>query len=389
MYKKILYILNILFKSKLIFTKPKYSHVIFIGKPIYHYDLFSKKNFKNLIANQNNTIAIWGEYYNFQILIRCLLKFKFSIIDYCQEYIDQVNPKVVITLLDNNDIIYKLNLKKIKKIVIQNAYRFGTNVLNFKKEKIIKNSIDYMFVYNKSIGNYYRKELDTNINDIGSFLLNDLSLHKNSKILYKYLYISAYRPLHKTIQNISPHTSYIKFQDQEKKLVKLLYEYLVKKKQKLFILGGNKFSYDDEYNYYKNIIKKDQNWKLIKPKKRHYSFPYRCLMKSKNIIGIESSLLYESLSLKKKTIFFNCRVLDDYLFKNRNFAWPLNMKSEGIFWTNKLNQKKIASVLERIDKMSLIKWNKIIKRYNYLYSYDKGNKKIRNLLNKLILKKYS
>ena len=107
-------------------------------------------------------------------------------------------------------------------------------------------------------------------------------------------------------------------------------------------------------------------------------------MKSKNIIGIESSLLYESLSLKKKTIFFNCRVLDDYLFKNRNFAWPLNMKSEGIFWTNKLNQKKIASVLERIDKMSLIKWNKIIKRYDYLYSYDKGNKKFRSLLNKLI-----
>ena len=60
------------------------------------------------------------------------------------------------------------------------------------------------------------------------------------------------------------------------------------------------------------------------------------------------------------------------------------MKSEGIFWTNKLNQKKIASVLERIDKMSLIKWNKIIKRYDYLYSYDKGNKKFRNLLNKLI-----
>ena len=111
MYKKILSFLMILLKSKLILKKPNYTNVIFIGKPSFHYDLFSKKNFVNLVANQNNTIAIWGEYYNLQILFRCLIKFKFSIIDYCQEYINQVNPKIVITLLDNNDIIYKILIK--------------------------------------------------------------------------------------------------------------------------------------------------------------------------------------------------------------------------------------------------------------------------------------
>ena len=117
------------------------------------------------------------------------------------------------------------------------------------------------------------------------------------------MYISSFRKINKDTPNISPHTSFIKFQDQEKKLIKLLYEYLVKKNQKLFILGGNKFTYDEEHNYYESIIKKNKNWKLIKPKKRHYSFPYKCLMKSKNVIGIDSSLLYESLSLKKKLFF--------------------------------------------------------------------------------------
>jgi len=384
MFKKILSLFKILFKSKFIFKRPNYSHVIFIGKPIFHYDLFSKKNFINLIANQNNTIAIWGEYYNLHILFRCLLKFKFSILDYCQEYINQVNPKIVITLLDNNDIIYKLKLKKIKKIVIQQAYRYGSNILDFRKEKIKRNSIDYLFTYNKSISNVYRKRLSANINEIGSFLLNDINLNKNSKILYKYLYVSCYRKINNNNFNISPHTSYKKFQDQERKLVKLLYECLVKKKHKLFILGGNKFSYDEEYNYYKSIIKNNKSWKLIKPNKRHYSFPYKCLMKSKNVIGIDSSLLYESLSLKKKTIFFNCRVLDNYLYKNRNFAWPSKMKSEGIFWTNKLSIEKVDTLLKKIDKMSLIEWNKILKKYNYLYSSDKGNKKFKKLLNKLI-----
>ena len=146
----------------------------------------------------------------------------------------------------------------------------------------------------------------------------------------------------------------------------------------------NKYSYEEEFNYYESILSKNKNWRLIKPKKRHYSFPYKCLIKSENIIGIDSSLLYESLSLGRKTIFFNCRVLDNYLDKNRNFAWPLRMKKEGFFWTNKLDKKKVASVIDRIDKIDSIKWTKIIKKYSFLYSNDKGNKKFRKLLNTLI-----
>ena len=79
----------------------------------------------------------------------------------------------MITLLDNNDIIYKLKLNKIKRIVIQQAYRYGSNILNFKK-KIDKNSVDYLFVFNKSIGNVYRNELNAKINEIGSFLQNEI-----------------------------------------------------------------------------------------------------------------------------------------------------------------------------------------------------------------------
>lgn len=373
MYKKILTTFLILFKSKLILKKPNYTNVVFIGKPSFHNDLFSKKNFGNLIANQNNTIAIWGEYYNLQILFKCFLKFKFSIIDYCQEYIDYVKPKVVITFLDNNDIIYKLKLNKIEKIVIQSAYRYEINMLNFKNEKIDKNSIDHLFVFNKSIKKLYKKVLNIKVNETGSFLLNELCPFKKSKISYKYLFISSYRRINKN--NLPAiKTFHIKFQNKQKKLIKLLYDYMVKKNEKLFILGGNKYSYKEELNYYKTILPKNKYWQLIKqPKERHYSFSYKCVNKSKNIIGTNSTLLYEALSLGKKAIFF------DY-----NFAWPLKIKKEGFFWTSKLNERKIFSLLDKIDKTNPIKWNKILRKYNYLYSSDKGNKKFRKLLSTLI-----
>ena len=48
------------------------------------------------------------------------------------------------------------------------------------------------------------------------------------------------------------------------------------------------------------------------------------------------------------------------------------------------DKKKVASVIDRIDKIDSIKWTKIIKKYSFLYSNDKGNKKFRKLLNTLI-----
>ena len=217
-------------KSEIFFKKPKFSPVIFIGKPAYLFTLFSKKNFNDIIADKNNTIAVWREYHNFYIILKCFFKLKFTFLEYCQEYINTVKPKLIISFLDNYDLIYKMKIKNCKKIVVQNSYRYGSNILDFKFKAIGKDSVDHVFVYNKNIGKTFKKYLNTQIHPTGSFLLNSLDLKKNIKIVYKYLYISAYRPITSDNLKVSPYTSYEKFQEQEKKLVKIIHEYLSKKK---------------------------------------------------------------------------------------------------------------------------------------------------------------
>ena len=277
--------------------------------------------------------------------------------------------------MDNYDLIYKIKNKNSKKIVIQNSYRYGSNILDFKSKGIEKGSIDHLFVYNQNIGNLFKKHLNANIHPIGSFLLNSLNLQENSSIKYKYLYVSTYRRVEVNNRKISPFTTYNEFQNQEKKLVKLLFEHSIKNKQTLNILGGNKFSYEEEHNFFKDIIKEDNNCNLIKPDKRHYSFAYDCVNSSEIIIGIDSSLLYESLALGKKTIFFNCRVLDDFLKKNRHFGWPKKFNNDGVFWTNNLSLDSISSKINSVENLSKNEWAHIMEEYkSHLISYDKNNK---------------
>jgi surface carbohydrate biosynthesis protein len=183
---------------------------------------------------------------------------------------------------------------------------------------------------------------------------------------------------------ISSYTSYIKFQEQEKKLVKLLSQYLFQTNQTLNILGGNKYLYDEEYKYFKDILKENKNWNFIKPEKRHYSFPYRCVNSAEIILGIDSSLLYESIALGKKTIFFNCRVLDKYLDENRHFGWPKKFDDEGFFWTKNLSLDSISSKINSIDKLSKNEWNDGIKDYkSHLLNYDKSNKTFNDTVSKI------
>ena len=385
MIKKLIKFFFIFLRSEVFFSKPKYSSVIFIGKPNYHFSLFSKKNFNNLSADKNNTIPVWREYHNFFIILKCLIKLKFTFLEYCQEYISTVKPKLIISFLDNYDLIYKIKIKNCKKVVVQNSYRYGSNILNFQLKSIKRNSVDHVFVYNKNIGKIFNKHLDTQIHPVGSFLLNSLNLKKNNQIIYKYLYISTYRPIANDNQKISPYTSYEKFQDQEKKLVKTIHNYLLMKNETLHILGVNKFSFGEEYDYFKNIIKNDKCWNFIKPKNRHYSFAYECVNLSDIILGIDSSLLYESIALGKKTIFFNCRVLDSYLKENRYFAWPKKMDRAGLFWTDDLLKENVSKLIDNVEHMNNDEWLKKIKKYqSELIEYDRNNETFKNQISKIL-----
>ena len=96
-------------------------------------------------------------------------------------------------------------------------------------------------------------------------------------------------------------------------------------------------------------------------------------------------MLYESIALGKKTIFFNCRVLDSYLEKNRHFAWPKKMSSSGFFWTDSLLKENVFKLISNIEQMNNDEWKKKIKDYQSdLIEYDKNNEIFKNQISKIL-----
>ena len=59
--------------------------------------------------------------------IKIIIKFKFTFLEYCNEYLRYVEPKFIITFTDNNKLFYLLKSNTAKKIFIQCAWRTKIN----------------------------------------------------------------------------------------------------------------------------------------------------------------------------------------------------------------------------------------------------------------------
>ena len=120
------YILNILFFSKRKIFKPSPKKILIINGDFS--DLIAK-NFKkseiDVVYNRfprrierDAEINLYVVFYNF-------FRFKFSVSEYVKTYIEFCKPKLMITLIDNDDFFNRLKklYPQIKAISIQNSLR--------------------------------------------------------------------------------------------------------------------------------------------------------------------------------------------------------------------------------------------------------------------------
>ena len=111
-----------------------------------------------------------------------MLKLKFSLVDYTNEFIEIAKPKIIISFLDNYKSFYLIKKnKKKKKILLQNASR--TNEGNtFKLNNSYKQyKVDYMFCHNFEIKKKYEDLLGSKVFVLGHFYQTILRLINQKK----------------------------------------------------------------------------------------------------------------------------------------------------------------------------------------------------------------
>ena len=331
---------------------------VFFGQTVLSMSGKFKKNINDNFSKSKNFFIVYnGEIYNYKNLSKTLLEEKHKIFSDTQVLVnlfEKYSSENIHKYLDGM-YAYVLYDKKNNKILISRDPQGEKSLYKYEDSKQIILSSEISPIL------HYIKEKELNLNVLKTYFL---SRH----------FIQFDKTIYKNIQNIEPG------QVIEVNL----------KNYKIKQLSSVSISYlINEDLYRKNSLKKEEelleeldflfkkNIQEMIPQKRNFT----------SIVsgGIDSTLMYESFALGKKTIFFDCRVIDSYLRKNRHFAWPYNFERKGFFWTDQLTINSISLMIDKIKKTNQKKWRIKTKKYiPYLMNYDEGNLNFKKVVSKIL-----
>ena len=106
-------------KAKWIFQKPKKCQIL--GFNNLAFERTNSKLFKKYLVNIGFEIIHTNfEKINFFVLFKCLINFKINAQEYYKHYINETNPKIVLSLIDNSKKFWM-----IRKNIKQKRYSFS------------------------------------------------------------------------------------------------------------------------------------------------------------------------------------------------------------------------------------------------------------------------
>jgi surface carbohydrate biosynthesis protein len=380
--KKLIKIVLYFFNANKVFSKPKEKKILIFDRA--GSELFLRYfNLKDV-----EIFDIRGESINIYLLFKTFIKMKFDFISYASEYLECVQPKLVLTFIDNDISFYTFKdiYPNAQYIAVQNGCRGGgADIFGRLSDYSFKNQLkaDFILVHNDNMGKLYKKYIQCRTLSIGSFKNNILcDFVKNKIVSNKILFISQYRkPIGKYMYRSNITNSDILWEDfykPEKLLLKMLQAFCVKNNFKIVIAGAS--ADKEEYNFYDDILQ-NSNWEFIAKSGTFSS--YNLIANYQYIVDIDSTLGFEAISTAKRVVFFTCReqFIND---KELNFLWYSDVKDKGLIWTNELSQNEFNRLINVLIYDTEDVWDSILKDYkNDIMAFDKHNSQFINLITQL------
>lgn len=379
--------ISFVMKAKWMWLPPKKSQVLI-------YDRVGSELFVSYIMPKCFAVLdVRRESLNIFILLRALVSsIKGSLFfKYQTLYVQAVQPRVLLTFMDNNENFYHLcGKKELIKIVVQNAYRsFETDTMGLWVQDKNFFDIDYVFVFGAAIGKKYAEHMRGKIVPIGSFrnnFINTVAHNKNAKLSRAILFISQYR-IPSSNPDCFAQTStgeWIRWEDfyqAERILLPFLVQYAFENNLYLCVCGcqGGLLA-EAEKKYFETILC-GMKWEYLTKIGPYSSYDY--VNSAEYVVFIDSTLGYEALANGKRVAAFSIR--GNYIpVDDQTFGWPCLPSDPGFFWTNRVDTKRWSDIMNNIVQVSELDWNNLLKaQLDEIITHDPGNTKFVKLLNEL------
>ena len=281
--------------------------------------------------------------------------------------INKVEPKVII---DNNESTRGKLIRDLypssKLIMYQNGIDFKNN--NNLKRSFNKTKPDHYLIWSKKFSNITKQKKKILIT--GSLRNNEKKLKKRKKI-YDIMFISEFRIFDKLAKK-KVYKINNKFTS---KILRILNNYSLSYKKSICIGFSsnrvekkNKISFRDEIKFFNKYL---NNFNIDKISNE------KLAEKSKLIICMTSSFGNELISKGHKVLFLNF----NYKFFNLDFN---SKEKNGPIWQKEFDQSMVIKKMNNLLKINNNKYQKLVKKYFKLNTFDENNTKFKRLIKKII-----
>jgi surface carbohydrate biosynthesis protein len=389
MLKKILRLSNYLFRFKFSLRYPTNKAVLLVHRE-------GLELLMHFVESSSISIAD-PERPNVFVLLRMLFRANKGLVGYLNAYISLVNPKVVLTFIDNDISFYRLKERfpEVSFVSIQNGLRndfaradnYGFLSQLDAVSKGERLSATTICTFGDATGEQYSKYIDAATNTIGS-LKNNLYENHAEEQQFDITFISQHPPL--SIRDepgrvYFGHNSVLfgSYYQIEFEVVKFLGDYCRQHNLRLAVSGKRENGFGTERDFFLGAL--GPNPAQFIPRDSNFS-TYDTLSVTGVIVTIDSTVGYEFLSRGQRVAFFSSRInsADPNLastIRDTNFGFPRRLEDRGPFWSNIGGAPEYERILDHLRAVADEEWATEIAPYNEtLMAYQPGNPVFKKLL---------
>ena len=380
----------IIFSGRIDWLPPKQRPIVLI-----HADGF---NTLTKFVSASDVAILDPERINIFIVLKMLFSFQNSHAQYRAKFINTVQPKAVITFIDNDVTFYSLKSLVFgpRFVSVQNGLRHNYSFnsqggLLDQLDEVSKNvslTCDYICVFGLASAKLFSTYIKAKTLITGSIQNNfrEASLHNamTSDVVFV-SQLQAFTLEGSTVKVYFGHQEITisEFFEVERQIVQALGKYCEEKELRLIICGKRDQTHTYEREFFESILKPQIPNFLARESS---SNTYDAINGTGLVVTIDSTIGYESLSIGKRVAFMSGRTqaadpvgLSEVC--DTNFGYPLDLSPTGKFWTNQATATELARILDYLAVVTDEEWATEIAPYNEsLMAYQPGNPVFKELL---------
>ena len=390
MFRRLRRAVPIVFSGRIDWLPPNRRIIVLI-----HADGF---NTLTTFVSASDVAILDPERINVFIVLKMLFSFQNSHAQYRVKFINTVQPKVVITFIDNDVTFYSLKIlvPGPQFVSVQNGlrhnYSFNSQggLLDQLDEvsKRVSLTCDYICVFGLASAKLFSTYINTKTLITGSIQNNFREKNMPHAMTSDVVFVSQLQAF--TLEGSSVKVYFgqqgitiSEFFEAERQIVRALDKYCEENELRLVVCGKRDQTHTYEREFFENILQPKKPNFLIR---ESGSSTYDAIDATGLVVTIDSTIGYESLSIGKRVAFMSGRTQSAdpvglAQIRDTNFGYPLDLPAHGNFWTNQASATELTRILDYLQGVTDEEWATEIAPYNEtLMAYQPGNPVFKKLL---------